>query len=61
MDDVGDGAPLTDVGTLERDKLRRLVKHLTLANNELMQRVDVHEFVVRTGRFYLGLLFVGKS
>ena len=61
MDDVGDGAPLTDVGTLKRDKLRRLVKHLTLANNELMQRVDVHELIVRAGGFYLGLLFVGKS
>ena len=61
MDDVGDGSPLADVGTLERNKFGCLVEHLTLANDKLMQRVDVHQLVVRSGCFYLGLLFIRKS
>jgi hypothetical protein len=48
MDDVGDRPPLSDVGSLEREELGRLVQHLALADDELMKREYVHQFVIRT-------------
>jgi hypothetical protein len=48
VDDVGDGAPLRDVRSLEREKLGGLVQHLALADDELMKREYVHQLVVRT-------------
>ena len=48
MEDVADGAPLVHVGTLKRDELGRRVEDLPLANDYLMQRELVHEFVVVT-------------
>lgn len=41
VDDVGDRAPLGDVGALEREELGGLIQNLALANDELMQREDV--------------------
>ena len=47
MNDVRNGSPLVNVGSLEGDELRSLVKHLALPNDELVQRIDIHELVVR--------------
>ena len=48
MDDVGNWAPLRNIGTLKRNELRGLVKHFAFANDELMQRENVHQLIVRT-------------
>ena len=40
------GAPPIQMSSLERDEFRGRVKKLTLAENELMQRVDVHQLVI---------------
>ena len=52
-DDEADGAPLVDIGASERDELGCLFKQLSLPEDELMQRVVVHELVVSS---YLAVL-----
>jgi hypothetical protein len=49
MNDVGDGPPLADVGTLEGLELGGLIKDFALTDDELMQREHVHELVVGSG------------
>jgi hypothetical protein len=46
VNDIRDGSPLRDVRALERYELGGLVEDLALADDELMQREDVHELVV---------------
>ena len=41
-------APLVQVSSLERNELRSGVEDLALSNNDLMQRVLVHEFIIVT-------------
>jgi len=49
MNDVGDGAPLANIGTLEGLELGGLIQDFALADDELMEREHVHEFIVRSG------------
>lgn len=49
MNDVGDGPPLADIGTLKGLELGGLVKDFALADDELMEREHVHELVVGSG------------
>ena len=57
MNDIGDGSPLADIGTLERDELRCLIENFPLPYDELMERVNIHELVVRSSCIYLCSFF----
>jgi hypothetical protein len=48
MNDIRDRTPLLDVRSFERDEFRCLVKAFTLSDDELMEGVDIHEFIVRS-------------
>lgn len=61
VNNVGDRAPLGDVGALKREELGGLVKHFAFADNELMQRVDIHQLVVGARRLNFGLFFAGQG
>jgi hypothetical protein len=49
MNDVRDGPPLPNVGTLEGLELGGLIQDFALADDELMEREHVHELVVGSG------------
>jgi len=58
MDNVGYATPLRDVSTLERDELRCLIKYLSFSDDKLMERIDIHKFVIGTREGLLLLLFI---
>ncbi len=46
MNYEGNGAPFLDIGSLKGLKLRRLVQAFALSDDELMERVLVHQLIV---------------
>jgi len=48
MQNEGHRAPLVQIGSLEGDELWRRIQNLTLSDNDLMERVLVHQLVVIT-------------